>query len=458
MQPNHSPWIHQLKRTRPVNPLSTHIKTDIAIIGAGIAGIATAYYILRDTKKSIALIEGNKVAHGATGHNAGQLASFFERQLINLVQEFGLDQTADAQAAIDSAWILLEGMIHDAGLKTPLYQFTGYAGIASIEKVLVHLSNSLIAKEAGIKAEPIMVAEESDMAQQIPKQFAGLYTLVPHKNILSLLETQDKRYCALVSSRGGAINGALLCEEIAGYLLSQFPDRFTLVEQTFVDTITLHNHEADISTKVGHGIKAERVVLCTNGFQNFIIVNKSGQEINTRFHHMVDGKIGYMAGFLEEMARPPMGNSFLLDRATGPHIERNPYFYMTRRPYEGMSPDAVNLISVGGPESVMDDVSQYSSEHPYPAEAQKSIDEFVHQTYQHAPHGDIDYKFKWHGLMGYTKNGVRLIGEEPFNRVLLYNLGCNGVGILPSIYGGQKISWIIQGKKLPPSIFDPHTA
>ena len=57
--------------------------------------------------------------------------------------------------------------------------------------------------------------------------------------------------------------------------------------------------------------------------------------------------------------------------------------------------------------------------------------------------------------MGYTPNGVRLVGVEPKNRVLLYNLGCNGVGILPSIFGGDRISHILAGEKLSPSIFDP---
>jgi hypothetical protein len=57
--------------------------------------------------------------------------------------------------------------------------------------------------------------------------------------------------------------------------------------------------------------------------------------------------------------------------------------------------------------------------------------------------------------MGYTPNGIRCVGAEPCNPVLLYNLGCNGVGILPSVYGSYRIAEIIQGKELAPSIFDP---
>ena len=57
--------------------------------------------------------------------------------------------------------------------------------------------------------------------------------------------------------------------------------------------------------------------------------------------------------------------------------------------------------------------------------------------------------------MAYTDSKLRLIGVEPCNPVLLYNLGCNGVGILPSVYGGHRIARLVAGHQLEPSIFDP---
>ena len=63
--------------------------------------------------------------------------------------------------------------------------------------------------------------------------------------------------------------------------------------------------------------------------------------------------------------------------------------------------------------------------------------------------------FSWHGLMGYTSSGVRIIGRDQTYPSLIYNTGCNGIGILPSIYGGKRIAQIINGEMLAPSIFDP---
>ena len=65
------------------------------------------------------------------------------------------------------------------------------------------------------------------------------------------------------------------------------------------------------------------------------------------------------------------------------------------------------------------------------------------------------FDFAWHGLMAYTPGSVRIVGRHPHDHRLLYNLGCNGVGFLPSIAGGRRIARLLAGDELQPSIFDP---
>jgi glycine/D-amino acid oxidase-like deaminating enzyme len=57
--------------------------------------------------------------------------------------------------------------------------------------------------------------------------------------------------------------------------------------------------------------------------------------------------------------------------------------------------------------------------------------------------------------MGYIDSGLRVVGAHPRHERLLYNLGCNGVGFLPSIYGGHRIARLLEGDDLAPSVFDP---
>lgn len=456
MRPNHSPWIHQLARDRDVYQLTEDRETEIAIVGAGIAGMSTAYFILKNTQYRVFLIEADKVAHGATGHNAGQITSYFERQISDMVKEFGLELTAKAQSAIDSAWDLLHEIYKDAKLQTPFSEFTGYAGCQDFDELMVHIENNMYAQSAHINIEPLMVSDTWEGVKQIPEKYNGLYSLVPHEDILSLLETDDTNYIALLSARKGVMNSALFCEELLDHIFRFYADRFTLFEESHVQDVALEKDHAKLNIN-SHIVTCQKVVLCTNGFEKFSIINNAGDDIDTYFHHLVKGSVGYMAGYLEEHTRSPIAISYLPKKSNTGNaaFDADPYLYLTRRSFEIEQNQKHSLICIGGPESLMDDTNNYSKEHPYPEEAQKVIDEFLHKTYKFAPKGTIEYQYKWHGLMGYTPNGVRCIGPEPINPVLLYNLGCNGVGILPSIYGGKKISQFLKTQVTDVSIFDP---
>jgi glycine/D-amino acid oxidase-like deaminating enzyme len=57
--------------------------------------------------------------------------------------------------------------------------------------------------------------------------------------------------------------------------------------------------------------------------------------------------------------------------------------------------------------------------------------------------------------MGYNDSGTRVVGAHPRHQRLLYNLGCNGVGFLPSICGGQRLGQLLAGEPPAPSVFDP---
>lgn len=449
MKENNSPWITQLDSLRATRQFDTHDKTDVVIVGGGIAGITTAYFILKNTDRKVVLIESNKVAHGATGHNAGQVVSYFEKQISKIAEEFGEKKAIEAQTDIFSAWTLLDEIMEDTKIDVPFYRFTGYAGLSTFDEIILHIKNNILFKDFPLYEESIFVAEESDSAQNIPEKFKDYYTLMPQKDILDLLETNDTKYIATLTARKGCLNSALFTEKLANYLINKFQTRFQLFENSHVDEVVLYTHGADV--KITHSkavISASRVVLCTNGFEKFTITDNTAKNINTRFHNEVTGFVGYMAGYLEEHNKSPVAISYLGDK--------DAYFYMTRRPFENHKNEKYNLICVGGPETFFEDSSTYIKEdHVYHEKPISDIDNFIHKTYKDAPKEKIDYQYKWHGLMGYTSNKVRLVGEEPRNINLLYNLGCNGVGILPSIFGARKIADILNNKKFEASVFDP---
>lgn len=450
-----SPWLLQINNSRETNALTKDRETDIVIVGAGIAGITSAYFILKNTKTRVMMVESSKVAHGATGHNAGQLVSYFEKQMAGLVKDYGLRLAAEGQKAIDSAWGLLENIYKNTKINAPFADFLGRAGLQSNEEILLHLENSYLTKKAGLKIEKMYISNNYKKINSIPPKFKDFFVLVPHKEILEKLETHNEDFIACIVAKKGVLNSALFCEEILDFIFKKYPDRFTLFENSHVSEVVLSKDNVKVNIR-NHKITAQKVILCTNGFEKFKITNLAGENINTQFHHLVNGSVGYMTGYYYEDPKHPIAISYLpksKNSANNP-VDKGPYFYLTRRSFKAEGKN-YTLVCVGGPETLMKNTNFYTTNYEYPSKAHEIMHQFLKDTYIHAPKEKIKYKFKWHGLMGYTPNGVRCIGPEPINPRLLYNLGCNGVGILPSIYGSKKICEFLKGKKLKKSIFDP---
>ena len=60
------------------NKLNESIQCDVCIIGAGLSGISTAYYLNKaNPELNIVILEKNKVGWGASGRNGGQLLHGF---------------------------------------------------------------------------------------------------------------------------------------------------------------------------------------------------------------------------------------------------------------------------------------------------------------------------------------------------------------------------------------------
>ncbi len=449
MLKNTSPWLRQLPE-RPRNRLSEDLETQVVIVGGGIAGVATAYHLLQGTQKNVVLLERHRLAHGATGHNAGQVVAHFERGLKNLAEKFGSELTIAGQKAIESAWDTLDAMYYDAKLDIPYYKCEGFSGFTSEAQTLLRLEHNHMRLEGGLEIESIYVSEDAPFVRKIPRHYVGLFSLVPAAKIQELLETDRTDFVSVHQYPKGVINSALFCERIISFLLERYPDRFTLFEHAPVHKIILSETRAMLDVET-HTVRAEHVVLCTNGFEDLHIIDKNGLAIDARYHYLVSGVTGYMSGYLEKLGKSPVAISYHTDPGTDP---KNAYYYLTRRPYEFEKGVHHNLISIGGPEFFLEDTTSYDREALYPEEHMRDIDTFVKRTYDTDPNKTIEYKFTWHGLMGYTRNGVRLVGPEPQNPILLYNLGCNGIGILPSIYGATKITRHVRGEHVERSLFD----
>ncbi len=442
-----SPWLAQLTERRPFE-LSGDVQADVAIVGAGIAGISTAAMILQETDLSVALVDAGRIAHGATGHNAGHLVATFERPFADLVDAFGLRPSVQALAEVEGGWNIIDDLSSSFSLKTPLYNCQGFLGFTSLKGIRAHLEDSKLRTRYGLEREPLLIAVGSSAEKVITEVDEPFIARLPHSMILRLLRTDDASFVAAATSRGGCMNSALFCEELAGSFLASHKDRISIAEHLPVRELTLTGNAAILQTD-GPTIRAQKVILCTNGFENIRINNDDGPAIDRSFHRLVQGVIGYMGGYLGSMENSPLAVAYFREQET--HID--PYVYLTRRPYDNGKQKT--LMCLGGPERILPDSATYDPLMQFPSDIEEEIDRAFMETYRKDEEDASEKSFLWHGVMGYTPSGVRCVGQDPRSSRLLYNLGCNGIGILPSIAGAKRIAHLLEGIELPPSLFDP---
>jgi glycine/D-amino acid oxidase-like deaminating enzyme len=322
-------------------------------------------------------------------------------------------------------------------------------GMFNLNHVLVHLRNNRLRRDGGLRTEPCVVSEDAPFLAEIPAELADLYTVVPQARIRELLETDDDRYRAVLSDRKGCANSAMLCQQVLAHLERTHPDRLRFADQTEVARIVVGSDGGELEAN-GHTVRAARVVLCTNGYTRHVVEDEAGTALALHPEQQVVGTYGFMAAFAEEEPRAPAAMSYLRNEAVG--SGEAPYVYITRRTYDRPD-DTVTLTCMGGPEWPNEGV--YDPWAPFPGALLTVLDCDARPYAQPSRPAGRPYDFHWHGLMGYMDGMVRVIGPHPGRPTLLYNLGCNGVGFLPSIHGGRQIARLLAGERLPRSIFDP---
>lgn len=466
---NHSPRLDQLTPRSFFPIIQQDFSTDVAIIWWGIAGISTLYYILKNTNRKVTLLESYKIAHGATGHNAWQIVPYFEKPFVEIVESYGISMANQWQQDMLDARERIQELITTLDMEWVFEKFIGYAWCSTIEQIIENLQKNAIQDIEHIQYESILVSEECPDREKIPSIYEDRIQIVSQRRINQLLQTKGKKFIGVLARHAGTLNSALFCEKAIQHITKHYHDRVQIYEFSPVENIDLHQDKVNITTntsKIHHlkdapiqgytwTIKANQVILCTNGFENFTINNYNWLEINKSFHEEVSGLIWYMSGYLDIARQSPLAISYYLkpgELATANNIEN--YFYLTRRQFNKNN-EMHSLICIGWPETNLHEKDRYMRQEAQPDRAHEQMDLFLQETFKSHPKHPTKYHYRRHGLMWFTKSWLRIIWPDKKNPKLLYNIGCNWVWILSSIHGWRKISQFLLGNITKPSIFDP---
>lgn len=135
--------------------LNKDIKTDVLVIGAGIAGILTAY-MLKQKGREVVVIDAAEIASGNTKNTTAKITSQHDLIYSKLITEFGEEKARQYAKANELAIKKYKEVIEDRRIECDFEEKPAY--VYSLNEVEVLKEEAEAAKKLGIDAEFVQKA------------------------------------------------------------------------------------------------------------------------------------------------------------------------------------------------------------------------------------------------------------------------------------------------------------
>ena len=386
------------------NPLQGTFETEVAIIGAGITGTATALWLAR-ADIDVRVLEARSVAAGASGRNGGFIAYGTTASYSNVIQRYGREQARRLWAFTIGNHELLKGLIDELEQSgwSCSYRRNGSMKLALSEPELEQViqSTSLLIGDGW----EVQIVPRNDLPVRLQNAyFGGAYypangEFQPAKFVTGL---------ALLAQQAGAV----------------FHNESPVIGISA-------NEDGVLLQTPGGTLRARTLIIATNAWLP---------------------ELGALVGanWLSSCIFPTRGQVI----ATEPVNEQlfpHPCSADEGYQYWRQLPDG-RLVVGGWRNRSFDTELQTYDESPN-QEIQQHLDAFVHQTLT-LPHVKITNR--WAGIMGFTSDSLPLIGQLPGVPNCFMAGGYTGHGNAFAVHAAKLVSELVQGKMNPDvELFDP---
>ena len=390
--------------TLTTNPLHSAVDSQVAVIGAGITGTATALWLAR-AGKQVRVLEARSIAAGASGRNGGFIASGTTASYSNVIQRYGRERAKHLWAFTIRNHELLKSLIDELEQSgwSCSYRRNGSLKLALNEPELEQvMQSSSLLNEDGWE---VQILYRDDLPIRLRNAYIG------------------GAYCPA----NGEFHPARFVTGLA-WLAQQAGATFHGECQVIGISA---NEDGVLLQTPGGNLHARALVLATNAW--------------------LPG-LGTLVGanWLNSCIFPTRGQVI----ATEPVSEQlfpSPCSADEGYQYWRQLPDG-RLVVGGWRNRSFDTESQTYDETPNEA-VQQHLDTFVHATLN-LPHVKITNR--WAGIMGFTSDSLPLIGRLPGVPNCFIAGGYTGHGNAFAIHAAKLVSELVQGKtNLDAELFDP---
>jgi gamma-glutamylputrescine oxidase len=247
-QPGPSLWLELEPEPEPETTLSGMAETEVAVIGAGYAGLSTAIE-LRRRGVDVALLERRYAGFGASGRNAGHLTPTIGKDLPSLLRGFGRERGGALVRLADRAVEHVESLIAELGIDCAYRQVGNVvAGIHAGQRRRLERA-AAAGISLGADLQPLRPAELADRG--LPEAFT----------------------CGYLERRGGVLDPG---RYVRGLLAAAREAGAEVHERSPVLAIESRPGGA-VTLRTPHGeLRAGRVVVATNAYSRELGTPRGG--------------------------------------------------------------------------------------------------------------------------------------------------------------------------------------
>jgi len=375
-------------------PLTDDVRCDVCVIGAGIAGITTAYLLAREGRRVVVLDKAG-LAGGETAQTTAHLSSVLDDGFVEVERAHGVDGARLARESHQAAIERIARIVNEEGIECALERVDGFLFLAPGDDSSTLEEERDAAVRAGFEGVELLArAPEAPFDTGPCLRFPGLAQFHPLRYIAGLARCIERD--------GGRIHGGTFVEEVTG------------------------GEPGTVRTATGTTVRASHLVVATNSpFNDRVAIHTKQAPYRT---------------FVVGLRIPPgsVNPSLLWDTAE---------FYHYVRILRDVAGDGTHdLLIVGGEDhktGQADDARERFAR----------LEEWTRARYPMA--GETLYR--WSGQVFEPADYNAFIGRNPLDAENVYvATGDSGQGMTHGTIAGILISDLIAGRENPwVGVYDP---
>jgi glycine/D-amino acid oxidase-like deaminating enzyme/nitrite reductase/ring-hydroxylating ferredoxin subunit len=379
--------------------LASDTQADVCVIGAGIAGVTTAYLLSREGR-SVVLIDDGTPGCGQTGVTTAHLSSEIDDRYTEIVRLHGVDGARLACDSHRSAIARIESICQQERIDADFRRVSGYLFLAPEHGEQILGEEMAAAREAGMEVEKLRRAPVTGFNSGPCLHFPRQGQFHPLKYLNGVLDA--------FARSGGRVYGGVRATGVTG------------------------GRPAIVDTASGPRITAKAVVVATNvPFVDLFAIHTKQAPYYT---YVIAARI------------PTDSVTPALYWDTG-----DPYHYVrvqrtTNAALGGDNGDPVDLLIVGGEDHKTAQASNTE-------ERFEALGAWMRERFPSAGPPE----FRWSGQVMETQDGLGFIGRNPMDADNIYvATGDSGMGMTHGTIAGMLICDLIEGRHNRwTSLYDP---